>query len=98
MKATVELVRGLPQIQVSEGFESGVLARLRSAGVTEVGAHSGRRESDTRYEEVWCRPARAGPWCSKPTGVAKTGGKAGCRVRRRHHRCRGGRHLHGWLA
>lgn len=61
MKATVELVRGLPQIQVSEGFESGVLARLRSAGVTEVGAHSGRRETDTRYEEdlVPAGPRRA---------------------------------------
>ena len=63
LKATVELVRALPQISASEDFEAGVLARLRSAGVAEVGAQPTRRDAE---ELVPSGPARgvvlAGDW------------------------------------
>lgn len=40
MKATVELVRALPRLEASDDFEVAVLARLRAAGVAEVGGHT----------------------------------------------------------
>ena len=69
MKATVELVRGLPQIQVAEGFEAGVLARfgLDAFGVRVLDILVDERPQGSPLAQPFtplraqCLPAGGGP-------------------------------------